>query len=345
MKYWAGSQILGGSSAGFRCKTFAILLALVLGSGMSPATGATFREDTNRDGAVNLLDMLQIVLTARQGLYQPEKDYNQDGSLSADDVRALGRALSAGKRTPQSLASTSPQLTTIDGGTFRMGNNEGDLSERPEHDVTVSSFKISRHEITNKQFAVYLNEALALGTVSVSGDSSVVAVSGDYAGKELLFVKGKKSLWNRCWIVFSGGVFNPVASKENWPVVYVTWYGAASAVGTMMYATGDGMVDSTKLNYDAVLNHPTNVGSYPANQYALHDMSGNVWEYCSDYFGAYPDSAEVDPTGPAEGDVRSRRGGGWNSCELTTTTTARTDQDNPDHKGPGIGFRVAADTD
>ncbi len=351
------------NSGGLRFGALTLLLVIVLFSGISSAAGATsLREDTNRDGAVNVLDMLQVVLTARQGIYQPEKDYNMDGSLTTDDVSALGRAIYSGMRTPQPDASTSPQLTTIDGGAFRMGNNEGDDSEKPAHDVTVSPFRISRHEITNKQYAAYLNEALALGTVSVAGDSSVVAVSGDFSGKELLFIKGLRSPQNRCWILYSGGVFSSIASKENWPVVFVTWHGAASyaahysyrlpteaeweyaasVAGTMMYATGDGLIDSTKLNYNGVLNHPTNVGSYPANQYALHDMSGNVWEYCSDYFGVYPDSAEVDPTGPAEGDVRSRRGGGWNSCELTTTTTTRTDQDSPGHSGPGIGFRVAA---
>ena len=75
--------------------------------------------------------------------------------------------------------------------------------------------------------------------------------------------------------------------------------------------------------------------------YGVHDMSGNVYEYCQDYYGEYADSAQVNPRGPETGDVRVRRGGGWNSCSLSTMVTARIAQDSPGHKGPGNGFRVA----
>jgi formylglycine-generating enzyme required for sulfatase activity len=148
-------------------------------------------------------------------------------------------------------------------------------------------------------------------------------------------------------------------------VVFVTWYGAASyaahfsyrllteaewecaasAAGTVAYATLGGQIDTTLANYNGVLKNPTDVGSYPENPFSVYDMSGNVWELCADWYGSYPDTAEVDPTGPSEGEVRVRRGGGWNSCELTITTTVRASQDYPGHRGPGIGFRVADDID
>ena len=170
--------------------------------------------------------MLQIVLAIRHGSYQSEKDYNMDGFVRLDDISALGKALVDGKNTPLSVESLV--LTRIDGASFIMGNDNGLDNEKPEHEVTVNPFKISKYEITNSQYATYLNEALELGHISVFVKGSAVADSGAYAGMELLFFKGA-------------------------------------------------------------------------------------------------------------------RGGGWNSCEETVTTTARASQDKHDHRGPEIGFRVAGD--
>jgi formylglycine-generating enzyme required for sulfatase activity len=343
-----------------------LLIFLALGGWINlDAQEPVFREDSNRDGAVNILDMLQIVLTARDNLYRPEMDYDMNGLVSIGDASALGRAIIANTRTPVGDFLEIPEMVEIEGVVFMMGNNDGLDNEKPEHEVALGPYKISKYEVTNKQYANYLNEAIALGVVSVSGDTSTVADSGDYAGRELLYFKGAKSGLNRCWIVYSDGIFYPVAGRENWPVVFVTWYGAASyakhysyrlpteaewecaasAAGKLLYATAEGLIDSTLVNYDAFNKHPIDVGSYPANPFGLHDMSGNVFELCADWYGPYTDNPVFNPRGPVEGEVHVRRGGGWNSCEQVITTTAREDQDYPDHRGPGIGFRVAGDTD
>jgi formylglycine-generating enzyme required for sulfatase activity len=59
------------------------------------------------------------------------------------------------------------------------------------------------------------------------------------------------------------------------------------------------------------LEKTTPVGKYPANAWGLYDMHGNVWEWCSDWYGVYPTGSVTDPIGPATGSFRSSRGGSW----------------------------------
>jgi len=82
------------------------------------------------------------------------------------------------------------------------------------------------------------------------------------------------------------------------------------------------------------------VGQLPPNEIGLYDMSGNVYEWCEDWMGDYPNRPEVDPKGPASGDLRVVRGGSWFGHIAASRVSARA-ADDPANGRSYIGFRLA----
>lgn len=258
-------------------------------------------------------------------------------------------------------------LVALPGGDFRMGDSHGvgSPSEIPVHDVRLSPFEMSAFEITNAQYAVFLNDVLAAGGITAA-NNLVTGTTGDYAG-QVYYIYGQEYSDLR----YSGNTFSVSPGRDSHPVFDVTWFGAmtfalhygldlpteaeweyACGAGTeTLFYTGDAINGDRSSDLDKAgwyANNSDTGGEYPwthpvgmktANAFGLYDMHGNLWEWCGDWLAPYPSYRVIDPTGTDDGIFKVIRGGGWQEPALNCRTAHR-EGVGAEHGTSFIGFRV-----
>lgn len=265
--------------------------------------------------------------------------------------------------TPAVPALEIPRMVAVPGGTFTMGctkeqGDDCDEDEKPAHLVQVSSFQMGMTEVTNAQYVQFLNEK----DNREEGGVEWIDTEGAYKNE-------------KCRIIpKNNNTFAVEAGFENHPVIYVSWYGAKAYCDWLTEKTGrvfrlpteaeweyaarggeagakDGYKYAGSNEVDAVAWYTENTrdtGTRPVatkkpNQLGLYDMSGNVWEWCMDKWGAYEASEQAvyNPTGAREGSNRVIRGGSWNGNAGGCRVSVRGNS-NPAYRDNFIGFRVVS---
>jgi len=212
-------------------------------------------------------------------------------------------------------------FVTLPAGSFQMGSTTGDSDEKPVHTVTLASFALMTTEVTQAQW-----KAIMRGNPShFKGDNlPVESVSWEDA-QEFLSKLNQRD---------PGKGYRLPTEAE--------WEYACRAGSTGRWCFGD---DEARLGdyawYDANAvdkTHP--VGQKRSNAWGLHDMHGNVWEWCQDRYGAYPSGSVTNPMGAASGSSRVGRGGSWISVARSCHSACRiiNVQSNRFHS---LGLRVA----
>ena len=212
-----------------------------------------------------------------------------------------------------------PEMVFVQGGTFTMGSPEGvgDNNERPQCLVAVSSFQIGKYEITQAQWTAVMGS----NPSSFKGDNLPVEMVSwdDIVGTSGAFMD--VDLPNEATMRYyeNGFIYklNQLTGKSYRLPTEAEWEFAARGGNTGNNYTYSGSNDIGAVAwYDANSGGETHpVGTKQPNDLGIYDMSGNVWEWCSDWYGAYTAEPKINPTGPASGPRRINRGGAWTHSE------------------------------
>ncbi|RKU06134.1 hypothetical protein C6503_26295 [Candidatus Poribacteria bacterium] len=287
----------------------------------------------------------------------------RDEDEEVGPVELVGADPSPDSRTPalepEPVPEPAPEPIIPDGmvlipeGEFQMGSNGGDADndEQPVHVVHLDAFYIDANEVTNGEFKDFV-------------------LANPAWQKEQIDEKFHDGNYLQDW---NGNNF-PLGEREH-PVRYVSWYAAMAyavwvdkrlpteaewekaargGLEKKQYPWGNG-INFNRANYGKKLGETTPVGEYPANDYGVHDIAGNVWEWCLDRYEAdfYANSPRRNPAAGANNveeivddfenivDFRVIRGGGWNSNPEWLRASNRHGT-SPAYAGIGaLGFRCA----
>lgn len=278
-------------------------------------------------------------------------------------------AKQANNRSGYGPVKIEPATVLIPGGQFMMGSVEGEDDEVPVHPVSLDSFYLAKYETTNAQFCQFLNEQ---GNQSQDG-TAWINLTGNWNGEKCrILQQGNQfqvepgyedypvvyvswdgaSAYSR-WLNKKTGRPYRLPTEAEWE------FAAGNGSRHTRYSWGNDPPSSSRggnvadeslkqkfsqwtifPGYDDawVFNAP--VGRFSPNDFGLFDMTGNVWEWCSDWFGSYDSATALNPIGPPNGKTKVIRGGGWLGSPQACRVTDRY-ADKPEHRGHSMGFRVA----
>ncbi|MBK8969053.1 MAG: formylglycine-generating enzyme family protein [Lewinellaceae bacterium] len=224
-------------------------------------------------------------------------------------------------------------MVFIQGGTFQMGSNDGESDEKPVHSVTVGDFYIGKYEVTQGQWRGVMGIDPPYLHNKGCDQCPVDRVSWDDVQE---FIKKLNQQTGLKYRLPTEAEWEYAARGGNQNSNYQ--YAGSNSIDAVAWYSSN--YKTTNAFGDQKTTSP--VGSKLPNDLGLHDMSGNVNEWCSDWYGSdyYKNSPSSNPTGPTSGSKRVQRGGAWNVSPRQCRVANR-DYYTPNNRDLYLGFRLA----
>lgn len=235
-----------------------------------------------------------------------------------------GTGGSASEPKVYTVNGVSFKMIPVEGGTFLLGatDDDGDAwpYEKPAHWVTLSSYAIGETEVTQELWEAVMG-------------SNPSCFSGNQLPVEYVS-------WNDCQTFITK--LNQLTGANFWLPTEAEWefaarggkkrlgykYAGSNTIGDVAWYSGN---SSSKTHA---------VAQKLPNELGLYDMSGNVYEWCQDWYGDYSSAAQTNPTGPSSGSDRVLRGGNWGRVAVHCRVSSRS-WGPPTEAYSGVGLRLA----
>ena len=279
--------------------------------------------------------MLCLVVLPFVISWKGSSETNQAGISS--ESQSTSQVISPDNGMETITNSIGMKMVLIPKGTFQMGSprtENGRRKDETQHQVTISKdYHLGVTEVTQGQYEKVMgtNPSKFQNQVILNKDSSMYPVEKVTWEDAVEFCKKLSDLPEE---KKAGRVYR-LPTEAQWEYACRAGSKTAYSFGESSKSLGDyAWFDGNSNNQ----THP--VGEKKSNAWGLYDMHGNVWEWCSDWYGDYPKGAVSDPVGPREGLVCVVRGGGYRG-EAALCRSADRVLLNPSYRDDYIGFRVA----
>ena len=216
------------------------------------------------------------------------------------------------------------EMVRVEGGTFRMGatseQSDAYKDEKPVHTVTLSGYYIGKTEVTQALWQAVMGS----NPLNFKGaDLPVECVSWDDCQE---FIQKLNRLTGRNF---------RLPTEAEWEFAC---RGGNNSRGYKY--SGSNYIDNVAWYWDNSGGKTHPVGTKAPNELGIYDMSGNVWEWCSDRYADYTSYSQTDPTGPQSGSFRVCRGGSWYD-RARYCRSSRRGRGNPTYRDGYLGLRLA----
>jgi len=261
----------------------------------------------------------------KQETAKPNRGNNSQSSTNRSTPSSASTGMSQAQRD-RVLSELEANMVWVEGGTFTMGatseqGRDAYSGEKPAHQVTLSGFYICKYEVTQELWQAVMgsNPSEFHGNLN----RPVERVSWNDSQE---FIDKLNRLTSKRYRLPTEAEWEYAARGGNRSRGYK--YSGSDNQGSVAWYTDN----------SGSTTHP--VGLKSPNELGLYDMSGNVWEWCADWYGSYSSGSQINPVGPSSGSYRVIRGGCWFyyawSCRVSHRRGIA-----PTYRHSSLGLRLA----